>query len=106
MRNQTYTRKPAHANAGELRALMERHFQEDDLHDLKLRFVKGGELPDAAVLEVDGCELRLERDYLDGMWTVATNEVCPRLLTRFEDAQLGSPLVAILRECRRQLLDD
>ena len=50
-----------------------------------------------------GVELRLEKDYLDGLWTIATNETTPRLLNRISEQDLGHDIVEILEQSLARL---
>jgi hypothetical protein len=68
-----------------------------------LRFVDPGALPAAAIVSIGGAELRLEKDYVDGCWTIASNELTPRLLSRVHEETLKRDPCATLREACRLL---
>jgi hypothetical protein len=53
---------------------------------------------------VQGVELRLEKDYFDGRWTIATNEGAPRLLDRVAESELGPWMLLTLQNSVAQLL--
>jgi hypothetical protein len=74
-----------------------------DLQRLHLTYQDEGELPAAAIVRVHGVELRLEKDYFDGYWTIATNEGEPRLLDRMDENQLGPATVFALEQSVAQL---
>ena len=54
-------------------------------------------------MNVEGIELRLEKDYFDGQWTIATNERAPRLLDRVDEQQIGPMMVYVLARRVAQL---
>jgi hypothetical protein len=69
-----------------------------DLQRLQLKYEDAGRLPAAAIVQVKGVELRLEKDYFDGCWTVATNEGAPRLLDRLNENELGPRILLMLEQ--------
>lgn len=91
------------AGIAELRSTLEQKLTSDDAQRLELKYEDAGKLPAAAIVRVEGMELRLEKDYFDGRWTIATNERSPRLLDRVEENQLGSRMVFMLEQSVAQL---
>ena len=81
------------AGVAELRSTLEQKLNSNDAERLELKYEDAGKLPAAAIVRVEGVELRLEKDYFDGCWTIATNEGSPRLLDRVEENQIGSRIV-------------
>ena len=70
------------ASIAELRSTLEEKLNASVAEKLDLKYEDAGKLPAAAIVCVEGIELRLEKDYFDGCWTIATNEGSPRLLDR------------------------
>ncbi len=83
------------AGITEIRNTLERKLTTADVQRLQLKYEDEGTLPAAAIVRLEGVELRLEKDYFDGGWTIATNEGEPRLLLRMDEKDLGSMLLAI-----------
>jgi hypothetical protein len=99
-------RKPVvlrQASINELRNTIEMKLAAADLQRLHLTYQDEGVLPAAAIVRVQGVELRLEKDYFDGCWTIATNEGEPRLLDRMDENQLGPATVFALEQSVVQL---
>ncbi len=92
------------AGVAELRSTLEQKLTSNDVQRLELKYEDEGNLPAAAIVRVEGVELRLEKDYFDGCWTIATNENSPRLLDRVEEDQLGSSMFVMLEQSVAQLL--
>lgn len=92
------------ANITEIRNTLERKLDSLDAERLQLKYEDEGSLPAAAIVQVQGVELRLEKDYFDGRWTIATNEGAPRLLDRMEESELGTSMVLTLENSVAQLL--
>jgi hypothetical protein len=91
------------AGVKEIRDAIETRLTASDLQRLHLTYQEEGHLPAAAIVRVLGVELRLEKDYFDGCWTIATNEGEPRLLTRMDENQLGPAMVFALEQSVAQL---
>lgn len=91
------------AGVAEIRKTLEKKLTSDEFERLHLKYEDEGSLPAAAIVNVEGFELRLEKDYFDGCWTIATNEGAPRLLNRMEENQLGPRMVGVLVESVAQL---
>jgi hypothetical protein len=91
------------ASVNELRTTIETKLTASDLERLHVSYEDEGELPAAAIVRVQGVELRLEKDYFDGCWTIATNEGEPRLLDRMDESQLGPAMVYALEQSVAQL---
>ena len=91
------------AGVAELRTTLEQKLTSIDAQRLELKYEDAGKLPAAAIVRVEGMELRLEKDYFDGCWTIATNERSPRLLDRLEENQLGSRMLFMLEQSVAQL---
>lgn len=91
------------ADINELRNTIEMKLTPADLQRLQVRYQDEGQLPAAAIVRVQGVELRLEKDYFDGCWTIATNEGEPRLLDRMEENQLGTSMFFALEQSVAQL---
>lgn len=91
------------ADINELRNTIEMKLTPADLQRLQVRYQDEGQLPAAAIVRVQGVELRLEKDYFDGCWTIATNEGEPRLLDRMEENQLGPSMFFALEQSVAQL---
>ncbi len=87
----------------ELRKALEQKLSSSDLQRLQLKFEEAGPLPAAAIVKIEGVELRLEKDEFDGCWTIATNEGAPRLLDRMEEHQLGPQMYFALEQSVEQL---
>jgi len=86
------------AGMTEIRRALEQKLSFNDLLRLDLKFEEAGRLPAAAIVMVEGVELRLEKDEFDGCWTIATNEGAPRLLNRVEENQLGARIFFALEQ--------
>ena len=91
------------AGVVEIRKTLEQKLSTGDVERLNLKFEDAGQLPAAAIVQVEGVELRLEKDEFDGCWTIATNEGSPRLLDRLEENQLGSRMFFTLEQTVAQL---
>ena len=91
------------AGVAEIRKTLEMKLTSIETQRLQLKYEEEGLLPAAAIVRVEGVELRLEKDYFDGCWTVATNEGAPRLLNRLEENQLGPRMVFVLAQSVAQL---
>jgi len=91
------------AGVREIRKALEGRLSVNDFQRLQLKFEDAGQLPAAAIVNVEGVELRLEKDEFDGCWTIATNEGAPRLLDRFEERQIGSSIFVTLEQSVAQL---
>lgn len=91
------------AGVAEIRKTLEQKLTSVDAQKLQLKFEEEGQLPAAAIVQVEGVELRLEKDQFDGCWTIATNEGTPRLLDRLDEAQLGSRMLFTLEQSVAQL---
>ena len=91
------------AGVAELRSTLETRLTATEANRLHLKFEEEGKLPAAAIVRVEGVELRLEKDYFDGCWTVATNEGVPRLLDRIDENQLGPRIGFVLAHSVAQL---
>lgn len=86
------------AGIAEIRSTLEKKLTSFEVQRLHLKFQEEGALPAAAIVRVEGIELRLEKDQFDGRWTIATNEGEPRLLDRFDEDQLGPSMVFALEQ--------
>ncbi len=91
------------AGMTEIRRALEQRLSSDDLRRLQLKFEEAGQLPAAAIVKIEGVELRLEKDEFDGYWTIATNETSPRLLDRFEENLIGTSMFFTLEQSVAQL---
>lgn len=91
------------ANVAELRNTLEERLNASVAERLQLKYEDEGKLPAAAIVNVEGIELRLEKDYFDGQWTIATNEHTPRLLDRVDEQQIGPMMVYVLARRVAQL---
>lgn len=91
------------ADVAEIRKTLGEKLTSSDAQRLELKYEAAGMLPAAAIVRVEGVELRLEKDYFDGCWTVATNEGSPRLLDRLEENQLGARMLPVLEQSVAQL---
>lgn len=91
------------ADVAEIRRALEQKLSSNDAQRLQLKFENAGELPAAAIVKVEGVELRLEKDEFDGCWTITTNEGTPRLLDRFEENLLGTGMFFALEQSVAQL---
>jgi hypothetical protein len=91
------------AGVTEIRNLLENKLTATDVERLHLKYEDEGRLPAAAIVQVDGFEFRLEKDYFDGCWTIATNEGDPRLIDRLEESQLASKMLGMLEHSVAQL---
>ena len=92
------------AGIAEIRNTLEKKLTSSDVQRLHLKYQDEGVLPAAAIVSVEGIELRLEKDHFDGCWTIATNEGEPRLLNRMDENQLGPSMVFTLEQSVAQLL--
>lgn len=92
------------AGLKEIRTALEERLNASDAERLHLKFEDEGRLPAAAIVNIEGVELRLEKDYFDGLWTIATNEGTPRLLDRINENQLGAAMFSALQNSVAQLL--
>lgn len=88
------------ANLLEIRHAIDEMLNASDAERLALKYEPEGSLPAAAIVRIDGVELRLEKDCFDGLWTVATNESAPRLLDRVSNCEMRK---SVLRTLRRSL---
>jgi hypothetical protein len=86
------------AGVAELRSTLDRILGVAEARLLELKYVEPGVLPAAAIVRVKGVELRLEKDYPDELWTIATNDATPRLLDRINERTLTNGLVKILEQ--------
>jgi hypothetical protein len=86
------------AGIAEIRSTLERILSVAEARRLQLRYEEPGDLPAAAIVQVKGVELRLEKDYPDELWTIATNDATPRLLDRINEQALASEIVKILEQ--------
>lgn len=93
------------AGVAEIRNTLEQRLSSTDVERLQLKYEDEGRLPAAAIVRVEGVEFRLEKDYFDGCWTIATNEGDPRLLNRLQESQLGSRMFSMLEQTAAQLRD-
>lgn len=91
------------AGIAELRSTLEEKLNASVAQKLELTYEDAGKLPAAAIVRIEGIELRLEKDYFDGCWTIATNEGSPRLLDRVEEHQIGPMMVYVLEQRVAQL---
>ncbi len=91
------------AGVAEIRRTLEMKLTSTEAQRLQLKYEEEGVLPAAAIVRVEGVELRLEKDYFDGFWTVATNEGAPRLLDRLDETQLGPRIGSVLAQSVAQL---
>ena len=87
----------------EIRSAIEQNLNASDAERLHLKYEEEGRLPAAAIVRVSGVELRLEKDYFDGRWTIATNERSPRLLNRISESELGSAMFFVLQDSAQLL---
>lgn len=92
------------ASVTEIRNTLERKLTATEVMRLQLKYEEEGVLPAAAIVRVEGIELRLEKDHFDGCWTIATNEGQPRLLDRMDENQLGPSMIFTLEQSIAQLL--
>ncbi len=91
------------AGVAEIRKTLEQKLTSSDVERLQLKFQDEGRLPAAAIIRVEGVELRLEKDEFDGYWTIATNEGAPRLLDRLRENDIGSQMFFALQQSVAQL---
>ena len=92
------------ANVAEIRRTLEQKLSTLDVQRLCMKFQDAGVLPAAAIVQVNGVELRLEKDEFDGCWTIATNDRMPRLLDRLPETELGPSIYFTLEQSVAQLL--
>ncbi len=92
------------AGITEIRNTLEKMLTTTDAQRLHLKYEEEGTLPAAAIVRVEGVELRLEKDHFDGCWTIATNEGHPRLLDRMDETALGPSIVFTLEQSVAHLL--
>ena len=86
------------AGVAEIRQTLENKLTSQDAQRLQLKYEDEGRLPAAAIVRVEDVEFRLEKDYFDGRWTVATNEGDPRLLDRIDENQLATWVTVMLEQ--------
>ena len=77
-------------SASQLRNILQNRLNDEDFSRWIVGFDERGALPAAAIIEIQGLQLRLEKDLFDGRWTIATNEEIPRLIERLDDADIGN----------------